>query len=201
MTQSKEENGVKLSIVSYLDKAATTTVRKLQTELAEITGSKAALLSWEPHVTVADGVEIEAKQLDTLRHELLQVTSTQPVFSLHMSRFGTFETRPLGRSETSTPYVIYLDVVLSEALQELVRRLYGVTDHYDKWYTMVKPYTPHVTLAFRDLDAEGFQKGLAYLKDKSAKLTSTIDHIALVEKREDKDVEFQRLFFGGQKQL
>ena len=188
---------MKLSIVSYLDESATRTVRKLQCELSDLTGSKAALLSWEPHVTVGDGLDIAAEQLDTLRHELAQAIANQPIFTLHTSRFGTFETRPLGRSETSTPYVIYLDVQLSEPLDALVQRIQTVTERYDRWYTMVRPYTPHITLAFRDLDAAGFHKGLAYLQDKSGKLTSKIDHIALVEKLENKDTEFQRLLFAA----
>lgn len=187
---------MKFSIVSYLDKEATRTVRKLQSELSEITGSKAAVLSWEPHVTVGDGVEVNEEQLHRLRKELFQLTSAQPTFILKTFRFGTFESRPIGRSEASTPYVIYLDVAISERLQELVGQLYNVTEHYDKWYTMVKPYTPHITLAFRDLDAVGFQKGLTYIQDKSGELVSKIDHISLVEKLEDKDREFQRFLFG-----
>ncbi len=188
---------MRLSIVSYLDEAATLAVRKLQRELSEVTGSKAALLSWEPHVTVGDGVEVAAEQLDALCQELTRAISNQPIFTLRTSHFGTFETRPLGRSETSTPYVIYLDVQRSEALQELVRRVQDITEHYDRWYTMVRPYTPHITLAFRDLDAVGFQKGLAYIQGKSGELESSIDHIALVEKLENKDVEFQRLSFAA----
>lgn len=57
---------MKLSIVSYLDTASSTEVRKLQQKLSEITGSHASLTSWEPHVTVGDAVEVDVHTLELL---------------------------------------------------------------------------------------------------------------------------------------
>ena len=59
---------------------------------------------------------------------------------------------------------------------------------------MPRPYLPHVTLAFRDLSREGFEAGSAYLADKTIHLSSTIDHIALVEKLATTDAERQRFW-------
>lgn len=55
-----------------------------------------------------------------------------------------------------------------------------VISTYPIWYNMPLPYQPHITLAFRDLDRQGFDKGIAYLDDQQISLTATIDHIALV---------------------
>jgi len=186
---------MKLSIVSYLDEDTTKTVRAIQEELSTITGSKAAVRAWQPHITVGDGPEVDDTQLQQLRKQLASMASNQLPFQLNTIGFGTFSERPIGRSETSTPYVIYLDVALSAPLTHLVESLYKLTDQYDKWYKMVKPYTPHITLAFRDLDEAGFKKGLAYIQNKSGEFSSRIDHLALVEHRADKDEEFERFTF------
>ena len=54
---------MRLSIVSYLDPQASAQVRDLQYAISDITRSRASLLSWGPHVTLADGVEAEDDQI------------------------------------------------------------------------------------------------------------------------------------------
>lgn len=187
---------MKFSLVSYLDDVATKEVRRMQRELSELTGAQAALISWQPHVTVGDGIEVTDDQRLRLESELSRFCMNEQTFTLEMDGFGTFDTRPVGRSETSTPYVIYLHVVSSRALLRLVERLADITDTYDKWYEMVTPYTPHVTLAFRDLDETGFKKGCDYIAHKSGQITSAIATISLVERSEAGDIEYRRFAFA-----
>jgi 2'-5' RNA ligase len=184
---------MKLSIVSYLDKDTTEIVRKWQHELSAITGSVAAVVSWEPHVTIGDGVEVSEPEIPGLLANLRKVTALNSSFPLRLSGIGTFDSRPIGRGETSTPYVIYLVVTQNDALLHLVRDIAEATNGYQKWYRMHVPYTPHVTLAFRDLDKPGYEKGLAYLSGKSFDVTTEVHHIALVEKLENNDLEYTRL--------
>ena len=61
---------------------------------------------------------------------------------------------------------------------------------------MRRPYQPHVTLAFRDLTQAGYKSGLEYLKDKDMTINTRIDHIALVEKRSNADIERFRVHLG-----
>jgi hypothetical protein len=47
---------MKLSIVSFFDAQSTKTIRDLQHTISELTGSHAALQTWQPHVTIGDGI-------------------------------------------------------------------------------------------------------------------------------------------------
>lgn len=186
---------MKLSIVSYLDPDTTRQVRELQKTLSDLTGSIAALTSWSPHITLGDGVEVD--DTDTLVAELTQIANSTNSFDLKVSGFSSIDSRPIGRGEISTPYVIYIDVVPNQALLDLVQKIGRVTNEYETWYLMHRPYLPHVTLAFRDLTKDGYEKGLEYLKDKDVELVSKIDHIALVEKLDEVDREYKRILLAS----
>ena len=184
---------MQFSIVSYLDPQATAQVRGLQRTISEVTGSHASLSSWEPHVTIGDGVAVDDTERTRLVGETQQLADETSAFELHMSGFSSLDNRPIGIGEVSTPYVLFVDVQVNPQLLDIVDRMQVITDKYTAWYHMPQPYLPHVTLAFRDLTREGFERGLDYLSDKDIRITSVIDHIALVEKLETKDVEYTRI--------
>lgn len=184
---------MQLSIVSYLDQAATSQVRELQRTMSEITGSRASLDSWSPHVTLGDGVEATDLELNDLIAEIQQAARTTPSFTINLSGFSSLNSRPIGVGEVSTPYAIFIDVVVSQELLDLVAKIDEISTARSIWYHMPRPYLPHVTLAFRDLSEEGYRSGLDYLSDKDTRFSSTIDHIALVQKLPDADTEYARI--------
>lgn len=182
-----------LSIVSFLDQTATQSVRELQQALSVVTGSKASLTAWQPHITLGDGVDVSDAELDDFKHELQQVSQSAHAFELILSGFSSLDARPIGAGEVSTPYVIFIDVVLTADLCSIVAMIDDVIRDRLVWYRMPRPYLPHVTLAFRDLSEAGYQKGLAYLRNKHVQLTAVIDHIALVQKLPHVDTEIARI--------
>lgn len=184
---------MQLSIVSYLDQATTIQVRELQRTMSEITGSQAPLNSWSPHVTLGDGVEVSESELSNLINEIRQVAQTTPTFTISVSGFSSLDSRPIGIGEVSTPYVIFIDVVVGRELLNLVNKVDKVTITRSVWYHMPRPYLPHITLAFRDLSETGYKNGLNYLKGKNIQFTSLIDHIALVQKLPNSDTEYMRV--------
>lgn len=188
---------MQLSIVSYLDAESTERVRILQRQLAKVTGSRASLSSWSPHITVGDGVVVDEVQFESLLTDMAEIASKNHVFDVVASDFGSLDSRPIGVGEKSTPYVIYVDVAVSQDLTELVSMIREVTSNYSKWYQMPDPYLPHITLAFRDLDKEGYERGLDYLMAKTMTITSKINHIALVQKLEAADKEVARINLAG----
>ncbi|MCA9324743.1 2'-5' RNA ligase family protein [Candidatus Saccharibacteria bacterium] len=191
---------MQLSIVSYLDPQATATIRKLQRELSELTGSVASLQSWEPHITVGDGIEIAASVSNEVITQLEVITHHLTPFDVRLQGFSNKQNRYGGKGELTTPYALLMDVVVSQDLKDMVTKIQNeVTNKWEKWYLKPQPYAPHVTLAFRDLGKEGFEKGLAFLSQYELTLETTINHIALVEKQPDKDVEFHRILFGESK--
>ena len=184
---------MQLSIVSFLDDEVTRKVKDLQIALSEVTGSKASLFSWSPHITLADGVELSGDELEEFVKELKYIADATPAFELDIAGFDSLDSRPIGDGEVSTPYLIYIDVKMNQDLIDLVNNLRARITSYPKWYSMPQPYLPHITLAFRDLSEDGFVAGLKYLEGKSIKLSSHINHIALVQKLEERDQEYTRV--------
>ncbi|MDB5162094.1 MAG: Phosphoesterase [Candidatus Saccharibacteria bacterium] len=183
---------MKLSLVSYLDSASLRKVRELQQKLSEITGSKASLTSWDPHITIGDGVVVTEESLQKFQKQVQTIASSTVSFPLKLQGIGTMTNFKGGTGEQVSPHVLYIDVTVTDQLQRLVDSVSHVSNGYEKWYFMPKPYQPHCTLAFRDLSEDGFRLGLEYLKKQNIDLTSTIDHIALVEKLENLDRELVR---------
>lgn len=184
---------MQLSIVSYLDDSATQEVRKLQQTMSEITGSRASLDSWQPHITLGDGIEVAELELDKVIKEMQRLAGSIHKFSLTISGFGYLDSRPIGTDEVSTPYVIFINVAVKDELARLVKRIGEVTEHYRAWYKMPHPYLPHITLAFRDLSESGYLNGMNFLSNKEVRIVSNIDHIALVQKLPNTDIEFMRI--------
>lgn len=183
---------MQLSVVSYLDAQATKVIRDLQQKVSDITGSKASLQAWQPHITIGDGIEIENGTDDLIKDIINNTKSIHP-FSVKIVGFGSFSARAIGKGEESSPYVLFAAVIVSHELDELVRKINYATMGYSTWYSMPRPYLPHVTLAFRDLTEDGYLNGLKYLQDKSIELSSLLDHIAFVKKLPNSDVELSRI--------
>lgn len=184
---------MQLSIVSYLDQVTTSRVRELQKTMSEITGSRASLDSWSPHVTLGDGVDVTDLELNDLIDEIQDAANTTSSFTIDVSGFSSLDSRPIGVGEISTPYAIFIDVVVGRELLDLVAKIDEVTTARSIWYHMPRPYLPHITLAFRDLSETGYKNGLEYLSDKNIQFSSTINHIALVQKLPDTNTEYIRI--------
>lgn len=187
---------MQLSIVSYFDAESTKTIRALQQQMYELTGSIASLQAWEPHVTIGDGIEIDENDVPQIINAIHAKVVNIPSFIIKASGFGALSNRPIGINEVSTPYVIWLNVLANQDLLGLNKAIEETTDQYKKWYEMPKPYTPHVTIAFRDLDEKGYVKGLELVKKQKIQINMLIDHVSLVEKCEDIDREIARVRFG-----
>jgi 2'-5' RNA ligase len=184
---------MQLSIVSYLDSAAIDNVRQLQQTLSEITGSRVALDSWQPHITLGDGIDIPHSALADFVDDMKRALQSTAIFNVTISGISSLDSRPTGIGEISTPYVIFINVSVNQELTNLVARIDTLINGRSIWYHMPRPYLPHVTLAFRDLSEAGYRSGLDYLQGKTVRLTSKIDHIALVERRRDTDAELTRI--------
>ncbi|HRN96910.1 MAG TPA: 2'-5' RNA ligase family protein [Candidatus Saccharibacteria bacterium] len=184
---------MKLSVVSYLDSASLLKVREVQGALSKITGSKASLTSWDPHITIGDGIVVNDESLQEFQSEIQTIASPTLSFQLKLGGIGTMDNFKGGSGEKVSPFVLYLDVDVTDQLLQLVEKVSQISSGFEKWYFMPKPYEPHCTLAFRDLTEDGFKLGCEYLKKQDINLISTIDHIALVEKLENLDKELLRV--------
>lgn len=180
---------MKLSLVSYLDDATQKQIRKLQEGISKATGSRASLDAWQPHITLSDGVEIDGTQFIGFLSGMTEALKDTPRFTVQISGIGSLDNRVGGEGEITTPYAIYLHVTVTPELDALRQTVQAATANIPKWYALPQPFTPHVTLAFRDLDDNGYVKGLRYLIGKETSFTSSISSVSLVEKLEDVDAE------------
>lgn len=156
----------KYSIVFFLENKSSNEVRLLQKKLRELTNSQECLKYWKPHITVGDGVSVTNEGLKKIEKELQIITDNEKGFNVTLIGFGGKTNRKSGKSEFSTPYVLWINVQISNDLKVLVKKIRNkITSKYDSWYQMSEPYTAHVTLAFRDLTKEGYNIGKTYLKD------------------------------------
>ena len=187
---------MKLSIVSYLDPDSTKYVRDLQQGLSKVSGSNASLNSWEPHITVGDGIEINDSELEQVKAGLVNLAHGIKPFSINLQGVGSRDDRIGGKDEVTTPYVVYLNAIVNDELQTLVDQVKKRTGAFSKWYVMPRPYLAHVTLAFRDLTKDGFDSGLRSLSGKRPSTMSKVGHLSLVEKLPDVDRELLRFDLG-----
>ena len=190
------EDKRKYSLVCYLEGESKDKVRKLQHALFELTGSRACIDCWEPHITVGDGIWVtsdEIKEAEALFQGLVDVEKS---FQVNLDGFGGRTDRPSGIGEVTTPYVLWIEVVVNDDLKQLVQKIKeAVTSKYDLWWSMPQPYTPHVTLAFRDLTEEGHRAGKEYLEKQGFDEKIVVSHVALVENLPDKDIGYKRFYF------
>ena len=180
----------------YLEDELKTEVRVLQEKLFELTGSRECLDAWQPHLTIGNGILVDESKLMQVESDIEALVKNENTFQVALEGFGGLTNRKGGEGEITTPYVLWVDVVVNKELTELVGKVRDIiTSKCELWYQMPKPYTPHVTLAFRDLSEDGYSNGLDYLNGRSFNNSAQISHIALVEKLPTADIEHKRFKF------
>ena len=103
-----------------------------------------------PHITLKIPFRLPVDQHDKLREWFQSLPLNQPPFTVHLNGFGAFKNR-------SAVYVKPVDNPALLTLQERVRSLFeqkfpGTVDNDDR------EFTPHMTVAFRDLTRENFKE-------------------------------------------
>lgn len=184
------------SIVSFVDGKLKEKIISLQKQLYDITGSRKCLDAWLPHLTIGDGISLTSNKLEEMEKSISMFLKEQETFSISIKGFGSKTDRKGGLGEITTPYVLWINVDINHSLIKLVEKIKNdISSKCDLWYEMPKPYTPHITIAHRDLTKEWFEKGLKYLKNLDLNEEMKISHISLVEKLPDLDSEYKRFVF------
>lgn len=172
----------KFPIIIYTDEQFTKKVRTIQQELYALTGSRACLDLWEPHITIGSAVMVKEVDTTNLFNDMEKALANSTPFQVQIKNFGFMDNWPGGNMGSYTPYVIYLDVMVNNELLELAQNIRDqVTSKRERSYNMPWPYTPHLTVAFKDLGKQGFEKARLLLKDRTFEHTTTIDHVAIAD--------------------
>lgn len=180
----------------YLDDESTSVVRYIQEALSDLTGARASLDLWKPHVTVGDGVVIDNNELGAFQRKLEYLARSTKPFRLDLHDILKIDLRKGGEGETTTPYGLYLDVKKNKELIKLVSKVSDISDNLKKWYLMPSPYHPHCALAFKDLPEEGYRLGGDYLDRRRLTIQAKINSISIVEMLPDETKEFAHFNFA-----
>lgn len=185
--------------ISYLDEQTTKAVRALQKELFTLTGSRACLDLWAPHLTVGDGFAVEDEKLEEFYDDLRKAVSDLKPFKLHLKGFSYLNNWIGARLPEITPNVAYVDIVPNQQLLGMAERLRErLSGKWPKFYQQMWPYTPHVTIAYKDLQDDGLEITKKFLKEKDFDRVTIIDHVALAKEGGDKICnEFKRFPLGS----
>ena len=121
---------------------------EIKTYFAQHYGSRHALKS-PPHITVQPPFKWIPQQIDQVERSLQSFATSQTPFSISLNGFAAFP-----------PRVIYIHVEKTEPLLTLHQAL---ITHLETTLNLVdpkeksRPYTPHMTVAFRDLTQQNFR--------------------------------------------
>ena len=173
-------------------------VRSLQKDISNLTNSRKSMEDWLPHITIGDGPLLQEEEFSKYEKELSEFCLNQKPITTCLKGFTGIDNWK-GAGLGLTPYVLWIDVEVSNDLQNLFDSLRDcLTSKYEAWLPRMISYKPHVTLAFADLTKEGYEKGLEFLKSKEMNEEFTIDNITLVESYGEgkmTSVERKRFYF------
>jgi 2'-5' RNA ligase len=139
---------------------------------AEHYQSKAALKS-PPHITLHMPFVWKKRKQQELMHALQDFAGRQTPFEISVKDFAAF-----------VPRVIFMQILKSEALlemqQELIIHLKKTLHLFNANYK-AQGFTPHLTLAFRDLKKRLFESALNEVKNKKFESRFLVKEIVLLK--------------------
>lgn len=134
-----------------------------------------------PHITLIPPFQLGKEPLKPIREKLMKLVSHESKFELSTKGFSSFGSR-----------VIFIDIYKSQALNELYIHVNSVFEHaMDK-----KPFNPHMTIAFRDLSKEIFEKAWPAYSEKSFSQSFEVDSISLLKHNGKKWEVYEQFPFG-----
>lgn len=190
---------IKFSIVTYLTGEDYKIVRQIQKDVSEISGSKKCLVDWLPHITIGDGIIVSKDRLDEINDKFQDFSNSQKFIRAKISGFDGIDNWKGTVEGKVSPYVIWLEVEVSDELRALRNKLDSeIISKEETWLPRTVNYAPHITIAFSDLDKDGYDKGLNYLKNKEINIDFEINHVSLVEcygEGNMTSVEYRKFYF------
>ncbi len=138
---------------------------------ADTYDSRAALKS-PPHITLQPPFVWEVKQIKLLNKYLQEFAQQQESISITLSGFAAF-----------VPRVIYVNVIKSPELIKLHSDLIAYTEtnlNIIDPSSKQRAYSPHVTVAFRDLTKQNFRTAWPDFQQRSIYFEFLVTHLTLL---------------------
>lgn len=146
-------------------------VNDIKQHFAQNYASRAALKS-PPHITLQPPFEWSAENLPVLEESLGNFTRNQNTVPIILSGFGAFPPRVIYVNVIKTPALLNIQAQLSSYLENNL----GIVDAKSK----NRPFSPHMTVAFKDLSKQNFQAAWPEYKDRELQFTFSATHLTLL---------------------
>ncbi|MCT7950792.1 2'-5' RNA ligase family protein [Ancylothrix sp. C2] len=147
-------------------------VNHIKQDFAANYNSRRALNS-PPHITLQPPFEWIPENVPVLHQTLREFAEMREPVNILLSGFGAFP-----------PRVIYVNVIKTPALLSLQSDL---TTHLETHLNIIdiksknRSFSPHLTVAFKDLTKQNFQAAWPEYKDKKLQFTFTASHLTLLQ--------------------
>lgn len=141
--------------------------------ISETYHTKGALLS-PAHITLHMPFEWKVKKEQQLIDTLHAFKTSVPAIDIELNNYGCFEPRVLYVNVNKTPSLIALQNELVNYMKRTLQLFNQAND--------LRPFTPHITLAFRDLKKEAFYTAWENYHTKAFKTSYTHNTFSLLRK-------------------
>jgi len=168
-------------LVSYLPKNIKNEITKIARVVADKFDTHTFINSWEPHLTVWSWLFVPENKLTELIDDLQDITYQLNKTKINIKGIGYIDN--LNNLIAKNPYVIFLNIILTNKLQLIFDTFEKYQKFRKKWYA-IKKYSPHVTLAYDDLIKENFEKAIDFLINNNSKYEFILDNFSIVSYNE-----------------
>jgi 2'-5' RNA ligase len=143
----------------------------LKEHFAEVYESRAALKS-PPHITLHPPFKWQMGDLPPLAQSLEAFAANYEPIPIPLAGFGAFIPRVIYIKPLKTPELI----IVYKALQAKLEAEFGLVDPKAK----TRAFSPHVTVAFRDLKKSNFRKAWEIFETKAFEAEFTAESLTLL---------------------
>jgi 2'-5' RNA ligase len=144
---------------------------KIKLEFAELYNSRAALKS-PPHVTLQPPFQWQEERVPDLDRCLQDFTQERTSIPMILENFSAFIPKVIYINVHKTPELVTLQKQLLEVLESEL----AIVDPVSK----TRPFSPHLTVGFRDLTRENFRKAWPDYRERKLYYSLTIDRLTLL---------------------
>lgn len=171
---------IKYSLISIIPENSLEKLKELQDKIFLLTWSELFRKQRPLHITVGAWNELNEGEVENVCAELQKISWTHNAFEINLGGTAYKENSNLKKIDVSfEPYVVHIWVHVNQKLKNLVDDIDNILRKYDIYFEII-PYTPHMTVAGRDLTKEGFELLQKELQTFEFNTTVLIDSFSLV---------------------
>ncbi|MCU0533982.1 MAG: 2'-5' RNA ligase family protein [Hydrococcus sp. Prado102] len=167
MTQSKRRFFIALLPPAEIQQIA----NKIKQHFAEVYNSCAAQKS-PPHITLQPPFEWKLEDLTFLEQKLGEFAIAQSPISMTLDGFSAFKPRVIFINVLKTPELLAIQKALMDELETSLRIVHEVSKN--------RPFSPHLTVGFRDLTKANFYKAWDEFKEQQLRFEFLVSQLTLL---------------------